>query len=163
MAGPARALALSFLGIALLAGGCQDRAAPVTTQAPAAVATPATRAAAPPTPPESTAERADTPVTPVSSLGPDAWLGQWNGPEGTSPVLDSKPGGGYRLTITSLDGPASYDGDAAGPGIVFERDGQTETLRAGNGKLTGMKWLSEKSDCLIIKAGEGFCRDPAPR
>jgi hypothetical protein len=48
---------------------------------------------------------------------------------------------------------------AAGDRIEFERDGKRESVRAGSGKETGMKWLLEKKDCLIIKTGEGFCRD----
>lgn len=101
------------------------------------------------------------PPIPASTpaAGPEGWVGRWNGPEGTSLVLAPRQGGGFVITITTLDGPSRYEGDAAGPGIVFERDGETQTLRAGNGKLTGMKWLADKSDCLVIKVGEGYCRD----
>ncbi len=28
-----------------------------------------------------------------------------------------------------------------------------------NGAETGMKWLSEKANCLTISPGEGYCRD----
>ena len=63
------------------------------------------------------------------------------------------------LLIQSLDGPATYEGVAAGDRIEFNRDGKTEFIRAGSGKQTGMKWLLEKRDCLIIKQGEGFCRE----
>ena len=139
----------------LLCAGCRDRGAPEDVMPPPA--TPASTATiGAPTPPLAS----PTTVAPApSAVGPDAWLGQWNGPEGTSLVLERKAGGGYRVTITNLDGPTRYDGDAAGPNIVFDRDGETQTIRAGNGKLTGMKWLSDKSDCLVIKVGEGYCRD----
>lgn len=87
----------------------------------------------------------------------DAWLGQWNGPEGTYLLL-SKKGDQYDVKIQSLDGPKTYEGVATGDHIEFKREGKTESIRAGSGKETGMKWLLEKKDCLIIKGGEGFCR-----
>lgn len=88
----------------------------------------------------------------------DAWLGQWNGPEGTYLLL-AKNGAQYSVKIQSLDGPATYEGIAAGDRVEFKRDGKTETIRAGSGNETGMKWLLEKKNCLVIKQGEGFCRD----
>jgi hypothetical protein len=88
----------------------------------------------------------------------DQWLGKWIGPEGTFLVL-SKNAGKYIVEIHSLDGPAIYEGISAGDRIEFHRNGKTESVHAGNGKDTGMKWLLDKKDCLIIKTGEGFCRD----
>jgi hypothetical protein len=88
----------------------------------------------------------------------DEWLGQWTGPEGTYLLL-SKSGDRYVVKIRSLDGPATYEGVAAGDRIEFERDGKTESIRTGSGKDTEMKWLLEKKNCLIIKGGEGFCRE----
>jgi hypothetical protein len=97
------------------------------------------------------------PAAPASKVT-DKWLGQWNGPEGTYLLL-SKKGDRYVVKIQSLDGPATYEGVAAGGDrLEFKRDGKGESIRAGNGKDTGMKWLLEKTDCLIIKEGEGFCR-----
>ncbi len=86
------------------------------------------------------------------------WLGQWIGPEGTYLLL-SRNGEKYVVKIQSLDGPATYDGVASGEKIQFERQGKTEFIRAGKGEETGMKWLLEKKNCLIIRTGEGFCRD----
>jgi hypothetical protein len=88
----------------------------------------------------------------------DKWLGQWNGPEGTYLLL-SKSGNQYIVKIQSLDGPATYEGVATGDRVEFKRDGKTEFIRAASGKETGMKWLLEKTDCLVIKQGEGFCRE----
>lgn len=88
----------------------------------------------------------------------EKWLGQWNGPEGTYLLL-SKNGAQYEVKIQSLDGLKKYEGTAVGDRIEFEREGRNETIRAGSGKETGMKWLLEKKDCLIIKEGEGFCRE----
>lgn len=88
----------------------------------------------------------------------DQWLGKWIGPEGT--YLDlSKSGNHYIVMIQSLDGPNTYEGIAAPHGIVFQRNGKTETIHAGNGQDTGMKWLLEKKNCLLVQTGEGFCRD----
>lgn len=88
----------------------------------------------------------------------DAWVGQWNGPEGTFLQLAAS-GGQYEITIRNLDGPRTFVGAAAGDRIEFERDGVKETLRATHGAETGMKWLSEKKNCLTVRAGEGYCRD----
>ncbi|MGH8517359.1 MAG: hypothetical protein ACREUE_07850 [Panacagrimonas sp.] len=88
----------------------------------------------------------------------DAWLGRWNGPEGT--FLELKPAGDqYALTIQNLDGPKSYTGREVGNHLEFDRDGQVESIQASNGDATGMKWLIDKQDCLTIRRGEGFCRD----
>lgn len=98
--------------------------------------------------------------SPGTSAAPaaDKWLGKWSGPEGT--YLQLNDGGGkYKIIIQNLDGPRTFDGIAAGNQIEFERNGVKESLRATNGAETGMKWLSEKSDCLTVRVGEGYCRD----
>lgn len=97
------------------------------------------------------------PAHATTNRATDAWLGQWNGPEGTFLVL-SKDGNKYVIKIQSLDGPNTYEGVSAGDRIEVQRNGKTESIRAGNGEATGMKWLLDKTDCLIVKTGEGFCR-----
>ncbi len=88
---------------------------------------------------------------------PEEWMGRWIGPEGTYLELAyNRPD--YTVTIQSLDGVESYRGTASAEGISFERAGQMETIRAGTGEDTGMKWLLDKENCLYIKTGEGFCR-----
>jgi hypothetical protein len=87
----------------------------------------------------------------------DAWLGQWTGPEGTFLRLEGA-NGTYTITIQDLDGPKTHRGIAAGDLIEFERNGVKEVLRPTNGIDTGMKWLSDKSVCLTVRPGEGFCR-----
>lgn len=87
----------------------------------------------------------------------DAWLGQWEGVEGTSLRLAGGPGS-YQVTISNLDGSRSFQGRAVGDSIAFERDGSEEAIRATNGVGTGMKWLAEKTDCLAVRTGEGWCR-----
>jgi hypothetical protein len=88
----------------------------------------------------------------------DQWLGKWIGPEGTFLVI-SKSGDKYTVQIQSLDGPNTYVGTGHADSIEFVRDGKTESIRAGSGQDTGMKWLLDKKNCLVIKTGEGFCRD----
>jgi hypothetical protein len=124
---------ITIIAIVILMTACQDR-----NQSPAGPSPPVPAASA-------------TNVT-------DKWLGQWNGPEGTYLLL-SKRGNQYVVRIESLDGPATYEGVAAGDRIEFKRDGKSESIHAGSGKETGMKWLLEKRECLIIKEGEGFCRE----
>lgn len=106
------------------------------------------------------APAAGAPAAPAPAPAPatDAWLGQWNGPEGTYLQLAGS-GGQYEVTIRNLDGPRTFQGKAAGERIEFERDGVKESLRATNGAETGMKWLSEKKNCLTVRVGEGYCRD----
>jgi hypothetical protein len=87
----------------------------------------------------------------------DKWLGQWTGPEGTFLELEGGDGA-YTVTIQNLDGPQTYKGSADGDGVKFDRNGVTEHIRATNGAGTGMKWLSDKSECLTIRTGEGYCR-----
>lgn len=88
----------------------------------------------------------------------DAWTGAWTGPEGTQLRIDGGQGA-YTVTVRDLDGPRSFAGRAVAGGIEFERDGAVERIAATDGPGTGMKWLTEKRDCLVIRPGEGFCRD----
>jgi hypothetical protein len=88
----------------------------------------------------------------------DAWLGDWKGVEGTFLRLERK-GAAYAVTIANLDGPRTFDATAAGDHVTFVRDGKTDTIRATDGAGTGMKWLADRKDCLVVTFGsEGFCR-----
>jgi len=100
----------------------------------------------------------DTPNITTGKMMTDQWLGQWNGPEGTFLKITGGDGK-YELIIQNLDGPQNYTGISVDDGIQFERNGVMEKIQATNGAETGMKWLSEKSNCLTIHRGEGFCRD----
>jgi hypothetical protein len=97
-------------------------------------------------------------ATAMTSAIADGWLGRWNGPEGTFLLLE-RPNGGYRITLQNLDGPRVFPAAAAGEQIQFARDGVAEVVRATDGTATGMKWLADKTDCLTIRYGEGYCRD----
>ena len=93
-----------------------------------------------------------------SSATTDAWVGRWNGPEGT--YLEVAGGSGrYDITVKDLDRARTFLGSTVGDHIEFKRDGTNESLRPTNGNDTGMKWLAGKTNCLTIKLGEGYCRD----
>ncbi|HEY1099440.1 MAG TPA: hypothetical protein VGF99_10950, partial [Myxococcota bacterium] len=132
--------ALSSSSLLVLA--CDDEKKPV--EEPAKVAAPTPKAP-------------DAPK--AEALPTDAWLGKWVGVEGLALVIDKGPGGpgNYKLTISSMDGTTSHAGVADVDRIRFERNG-TEYIRAGKGTDTGLKWLADKNNCLIIKEAEGFCR-----
>lgn len=90
----------------------------------------------------------------------DGWLGRWTGVEGTYLDIAARDDGGYALTMQyTLDQSGTFAGRAEGEAILFERDGRTERLRPGTGEETGMKWLLDKRDCLVVREGEGYCRD----
>ena len=103
------------------------------------------------------------PLTPglVPNAAPrkiDEWIGRWNGPEGANLEI-SKSGDTYEIRIKDLDKVQTYRGTATGDSISFARNGKAETIRSGNGERTGMKWLADKKDCLVIRKSEGYCRD----
>jgi hypothetical protein len=132
----------------------QDAMAPADVASSASAPSPALPSALPP--PDM------APAEPVANdLGTataDRWVGTWQGPEGTS-LRIAKQEVGYQLVIANLDGPREFHAIAAGDLLQFERDGKTETLHAGDGKATGMKWLADKRDCLVVSPGEGYCRE----
>jgi hypothetical protein len=106
----------------------------------------------------SSAPAPDPTAIPPANQVTDQWLGKWIGPEGTFLVL-AKNGAKYLVEIHSLDGPATYAGTPVGDRLEFQRNGKTESIHSGSGQETGMKWLLDKKNCLVIRTGEGFCRD----
>jgi len=90
----------------------------------------------------------------------DAIIGKWTGPEGTSLTIAPKGYDTYVITIVNLDGPRNFLGRVTNNGLQFTRDGKTELIMMGDGQDTGMKYLKDKVDCLVVtKPGEGYCRD----
>ena len=100
----------------------------------------------------------DSANAPNTAVATDAWIGQWNGPEGTFLRLAGGQGQ-YEITIQDLDGAKSYQGNAVNGRIQFARNGVEESIRASSGAETGMKWLADKANCLTVRSGEGYCRD----
>lgn len=90
----------------------------------------------------------------------DHLLGRWTGVEGTYlDVIPNRSKNGYTVQIKTLDGPmGSYEGAGEGNRIRFTRKGAVSYLQATDGKATGMKWLADKTNCVTIAPGEGFCR-----
>lgn len=84
-------------------------------------------------------------------------VGQWNGPEGTY-LQVAGASGKYAISIRNLDGTREFQGKGSEKGILFERDGKSETIRRTDGAGTGMKWLADKKECIVLQAGEGYCR-----
>lgn len=147
---------ISFAGlaIAIMLSGCQEK--PVANDTTPAASIPLDDSVA------TTANEA-TPVDNAAATpgtdSPEGWIGKWVGVEGLA--LDISKGdapGQYMLKIALLDGTATYDGTADGDTIRFTRDGKEERVRRAKGTETGLKYLAEKTDCLMIQVGEGFCR-----
>lgn len=115
-------------------------------------------AGAPASPPP--ASQTPPPATDADVV-PAAWMGRWNGPEGTYIDIAGTEGQ-YRVTIANLDGPREFPAAVTNGVLSFERDGVRETVRATDGAATGMKWLMDKKDCLTVKSGEGYCKDWGP-
>lgn len=98
----------------------------------------------------------------MANVPTNAWIGRWVGPEGLFLDIASKGGefsGRYTLKMQyTLDKRASVEGMAHLDTIVFERDGEQHVLRAGTGAQSGMKWLADKRQCLIVGTAEAYCR-----
>ena len=95
----------------------------------------------------------------------DQWIGRWAGVEGLFLDIskDEPAGPGHYLLEMQYgldaDQRGTFEGQTTAEGIRFNREDGQHLLRAGDGETTGMKWLLEKEDCLIVKTDEGYCRD----
>jgi len=87
-------------------------------------------------------------------------VGKWQGANGAwIDVLDTE-NGTYGVMISDASGPITLGGTLSKDGrIYFQRNGINESIRPGTGKEAGVKELAEKQNCIIIKTGEGYCRD----
>ncbi len=89
-----------------------------------------------------------------------AWSGKWTGPEGMYAIITPGADGKASLEMQSdLDTKATYEGTATAEGISFKRGDQTIVIKKATGDETGLKYLAGKKDCLMVKSGEGYCRD----
>ena len=89
-----------------------------------------------------------------------SWAGKWTGVEGMYATITPTEPGKYKLEMQSdLDTKGTYDGQDSEHGIQFKRGTEQLSLHRGNGDETGLKYLAGKKECLIVKTGEGYCRD----
>jgi len=140
-----------------LLGACGDTPKPVN---PTPV--PAPSATAPAASPSATA----TPASNIKTDGPENksdkdvknLVGKWTGVEGTYLNITEKDGK-FSVEIKDLDKAETFDGTAKGDAIEFTRKGKTETVKHATGEETGMKYLLEEKNCVVItKGSEGYCR-----
>ena len=93
------------------------------------------------------------------------FAGRWTGPEGmfVDIAADAEVGPGH-YTIRNrwgldADMEGTFKGVVDAGALTFTRPDGAQTLTPGTGAATGMKWLAEKQDCLVVRTGEGYCRD----
>ncbi|WP_447953074.1 hypothetical protein [Sphingopyxis chilensis] len=89
-----------------------------------------------------------------------SWAGKWTGVEGMYVTIATAAPEKYKLEMQSdLDTKGTYEGWDSEHGIKFKRGDEELSLHRGNGDDTGLKYLAGKKECLIVKEGEGYCRD----
>lgn len=139
------------MALALLTG-CEKAEAPAPTD------TPTTTEEVPvETVPAEGAEATDPATAPHRFAD---WAGKWTGVEGMYATITPTDPGKYKLEMQSdLDTKGTYDGEDSEHGIKFKRGSEELSLRRGSGDETGLKYLAGKKECLIVKSGEGYCRD----
>jgi hypothetical protein len=136
----------------ILLAGCEKAEAP----APAPTDATTTEVPVETVPPEG-AEATDPATAPHRFA---SWAGKWTGVEGMYTTITPGEPGKYKLEMQSdLDTKGTYDGNDSEHGIKFKRGSEELSLRRGNGDEIGLKYLAGKKECLIVKDGEGYCRD----
>lgn len=116
------------------------------------------------TPAAETATPAETATAPAEATAAPmdvaSWSGKWTGPEGMYATITPGADGKVSLEMQSdLDTEGTYEGTATAEGISFKRGEETLVLKRATGDETGLKYLAGKTDCLMVKSGEGYCRD----
>ena len=135
----------------ILLAGCEKAEAP----APAPTDATTTEGPVETAPPEG-AEATD-PATASHRFA--SWAGKWTGVEGMYVTITTAEPGKYKLEMQSdLDTKGTYDGQDSEHGIQFTRGTDKLSLTRASGDETGLKYLAGKKECLIVKAGEGYCR-----
>ncbi|ALJ12779.1 hypothetical protein [Sphingopyxis macrogoltabida] len=139
----------------VILSGCEK------AEAPAPADTTTTEVPVETTPPEGAADATDPATDPATAPHRFAsWAGKWTGVEGMFVTITPGEPGKYKLEMQSdLDTKGTYDGNDSEHGIKFKRGSEELSLRRGNGDETGLKYLAGKKECLIVKDGEGYCRD----
>lgn len=98
-------------------------------------------------------------TTPPATIDVAAWTGKWTGPEGMYATITSADGKVSINMQSDLDTKGTYEGMVSPDGIRFKRGEEMLLLKKATGDETGLKYLAGKKDCLMVKAGEGYCRD----
>lgn len=94
-----------------------------------------------------------------SPAGPQSeWVGKWEGVEESWMEILQRPDGTFTIRVVGLEGEMTARGIPNGKVIEFYQLGAKKSIRFGNGEDTGLKWLADKKECLIIAEGEGYCR-----
>ena len=92
----------------------------------------------------------------------ESWVGEWKGTAGLRLTIARTPGkalGHYLITDHyAPDKHGTFDGIAKDATIVFTRPDGQQTLRATDGKGTGVASLAKKDDCLVVSPSEAYCR-----
>lgn len=102
----------------------------------------------------------ETAAPPSASHAYADWAGKWVGVEGMFVTVTPTESGTYNLVMQSdLDTLGTYTGIDGETGIEFMRGGETRLLVSATGEDIGLKYLLDKTDCLMVKPGEGYCRD----
>ncbi|MBB6425115.1 hypothetical protein [Sphingopyxis sp. JAI128] len=147
-----KSIILASAAALVLLAGCEKAEAP----APAPTDTTTTEVPVETVPTE-TGEATD-PATASHRFA--SWAGKWTGVEGMYVTITTGEPGKYKLEMQSdLDTKGTYDGEDSEHGIKFKRGDEELSLRRGSGDETGLKYLAGKKKCLIVKDGEGYCRD----
>jgi len=146
-----KSLILFGAAASLLLAGCEK------AEAPAPTPTETTEVPVETMPPETAPDAADPATAPHRFA---SWAGKWTGVEGMYVTITPGAPGQYKLEMQSdLDTKGMYDGRDSEHGIQFKRGSEQLSLHRGSGDDTGLKYLAGKKECLIVKDGEGYCRD----
>lgn len=95
-------------------------------------------------------------VPPQPELPKKDFIGRWNGPDGTYMIVEA---GRVKIKAANEEEKTYENATINDRSIVFNREGTIITARAGNGDDTGVPSFAGKADCIVIKHGEGYCRD----
>lgn len=145
-----KAIILSGVAALILLSGCEKAAAPAPETTETTVV-----------PDETMPAEEAAPTDPATAPHRFAdWAGKCTGVEGMFVTITPGEPGKYKLEMQSdLDTKGTYDGSDSEHGIKFKRGTEELSLRRGSGDETGLKYLAGKKECLIVKDGEGYCRD----
>ncbi|MGQ3137550.1 MAG: hypothetical protein ACT6Q5_03195 [Sphingopyxis solisilvae] len=147
-----KSVILASAAALVLLAGCEKAEAP----APAPTDATTTEVPVETMPPEG-AEATDPATAPHRFA---SWAGKWTGVEGMYATITPAAPGKYKLEMQSdLDTKGTYDGEDSEHGIKVKRGAEELSLHRGSGDETGLKYLAGKKECLIVKSGEGYCRD----